>query len=107
VAQANWQLAPKSPWALGLRYVYADVDPKLRDESVFPGLADRVRVKISAPTAIIEFDTRDNIFTPTRGIYAESSWLASRSALGSSDDFERFQQVAIGWQPVANDVTLG
>ena len=107
VAQANWQLAPKSPWAVGLRYVYADVDPKLRDDPLFPGLADRVRVKISAPTAIVEFDTRDNVFTPTHGIYAESSYLASREALGASDDFERFQQVLIGWQPLPHDVTLG
>ncbi len=80
VAQANWQLAPKSPWAVGVRYVYADVDPKLRDDPRFPGLANGLRVKISAPTAILEFDTRDNVFTPTRGIYAESSWLASREA---------------------------
>ena len=106
VAQANWQLAPKSPWAVGLRYVYADVDPKPR-YAAFQGLADQVRVKISAPTAIVEFDTRDNVFTPTRGIYAESSWLASREALGASDDFERFQQVLIGWLPLAHDVTLG
>ena len=73
----------------------------------FQGLADQVRVKISAPTAIVEFDTRDNVFTPTRGIYAESSWLASREALGASDDFERFQQVLIGWHPLTDDVTLG
>ena len=106
VAQANWQLAPKSPWAIGLRYVYADVNPKLRDEPAFPGLVDRVRVKISAPTAVVEFDTRDNVFTPTRGVYAESSWLASRKALGASDDFERFQQILMGWQAVAHDVTL-
>jgi outer membrane receptor protein involved in Fe transport len=72
LAQANWQLAPKSPWAVGLRYVYADVDPKPRD-STFQSVADRVRVKVSAPTAVVEFDTRDNVFTPTRGIYAESS----------------------------------
>jgi len=107
VAQANWQLAPGSPWAVGLRYVYADVDPTLRDDAAFPGLADRVRVKISAPTAIVEFDTRDNIFTPTRGVYAESSWLASRATLGASDDFERLQQIVMGWQPVASQVTLG
>jgi hypothetical protein len=107
VAQANWQLAPKSPWAIGLRYVYADVNPKLRDEPVFPGLANRVRVKISAPTPIIEFDSRDNVFTPTRGVYAESSLLASREALGATDDFERFQQVLIGWHPIRYDVTLG
>ena len=107
VAQASWQLAPKSPWWLGLRYVYADVDPTLRDDAAFPGLADAVRVKISAPTAIVEFDTRDNVFTPTTGLYAESSYLASREALGASDDFERFQQLLIGWQPLAPTVTLG
>jgi hypothetical protein len=107
VAQANWQLAPKSPWALGLRYVYAEVEPQLRDAPRFPGLADRVRVTISAPTAILEFDSRDNVFTPTRGVYAETSLLASREALGSSDDFERFQQVVMGWQPLPHAVTLG
>jgi hypothetical protein len=107
VAQANWQLAPKSPWAVGVRYVYANVEPTLRDDPPFPGLADRVRVKISAPTAIVEYDTRDNIFTPTRGIYAESSYLASRQALGASVDFERFGQVLIGWTPLRDDVTLG
>jgi len=74
---------------------------------VFPNLADRVRVKISAPTPVLEFDTRDNVFTPTRGVYAESSWLASRKSLGATDDFERFTQVLIGWYPLSPDVTLG
>jgi hypothetical protein len=107
VAQANWQLAPKSPWAVGVRYVYSNVDPKPREDATFLALADRVRVTISAPTAVVEFDTRDNVFTPTRGIYAESSWLASREALGASDNFERFEQVLMGWNPLPHDVTLG
>jgi hypothetical protein len=106
VAQANWQLAPKLPWAIGLRYVYADVDPVLRDQPLFPNLADRVRVKVSAPTPILEFDTRDNLFTPTRGVYAESSWLASRKSLGATDDFERFTQVLMGWYSVTSAVTV-
>jgi hypothetical protein len=107
VAQANWQLAPKSPWSVGMRYVFANVDPKLRDEPAFPGLADRIRVKVSAPTAIVEYDSRDNVFTPTRGIYAETSYLASREALGASDNFECFEQVFIAWQALPHDVTLG
>jgi len=107
VVQANWQLAPKSPWSLGMRYVFADVDPKLRDQPAFPGLADRVRVTVSAPTAIVEYDSRDNIFTPTRGVYAETSYLASREAFGANVDFERFEQIVIGWQPLSSDVTLG
>jgi hypothetical protein len=107
VAQVNWQLAPKSPWAAGLRYVYADVEPTLRDDPVFPGLADGTHVKVSAPTAVLEYDTRDNLFTPTEGVYAETSLLVSREALGSSDDFERFQQVLMGWTTLPQRVTLG
>ena len=107
VGQVNWQLAPKSPWAVGMRYVYADVKPKLRDEPAFPGLADGTKVKVSAPTAVLEYDTRDNLFTPTRGVYSETSYLVSRESLGSSDDFERFQQVLMGWVPLPNRVTLG
>jgi len=107
VAQANWQLAPKSPWSVGMRYVYADVEPRLREEPRFPELADRVRLTVSAPTAILEYDTRDNVFTPTRGIYSESAYLASRGALGATVDFERFDQVLLAWHPLPHDVTLG
>ncbi len=107
VLQGSWQVAPRSPWWIGLRYVYAEVEPTLRDEPAFPGLVDAIRFKVSAPTAILEFDTRDNVFTPTRGIYAETTYLVSREQLGSSDDFERFQQVLMGWYPLARKVTLG
>ena len=107
VAQGNWQLAPRSPWSLGVRYVYANVEPKLRDTPVFPGLVDRVHVKVSGPTAILEYDSRDQVFTPTRGVYAETAYLMSREGLGSTTDFERFQQVAMGWLPIAERVTLG
>jgi hypothetical protein len=107
VAQASWQLTPKSPWWVGLRYVYADVDPKLRDDALLPGLAEAVRVKVSAPTAILEYDSRDNVFTPTQGVYAETSYLASREALGASDDFERFQQLLTGWLPLQPRLTFG
>ncbi|MEJ8815948.1 hypothetical protein WKW77_33145 [Variovorax ureilyticus] len=107
VAQVNWQLAPESPWALGMRYVFADFDPKLQDETRSPGFRDSARVTVSAPTVILEYDTRDNVFTPTRGIYAETSWLASRESLGSTDSFERFQQIVMGWRPLSAGVTLG
>ena len=105
--QGAWQLKPKSPWSIGLRYIYAQVEPKLRDEPVFPGRADRADVDISAPAGILEFDSRDNIFTPTRGIFAETVFLLSREDLGASKDFERFQQVVMGWYPISDAVTLG
>jgi hypothetical protein len=105
--QGSWKLKPKSPWSIGLRYVYAQVEPKLRDEPQFPGLEDSITTKISAPAAVLEFDSRNNLFTPTRGMFAESVYLASREELGASEDFERFQQVVMGWLPLADHWTLG
>jgi len=105
--QGSWKLKPKSPWSVGLRYIYAQVEPKLADEPQFPGLADSINMKISAPAAVLEFDSRNNLFTPTRGMFAESVYMASREELGASEDFERFQQVVMGWLPLADNWTLG
>ena len=107
IAQANWKLAPKSPWSIGMRYVYADVDPSLRETPAFPVVAENARVTVSAPTAVLEYDSRDNLFTPLKGIYAETSLLASREALGSTDAFQRFEQVLVGYWPLADRITLG
>jgi hypothetical protein len=105
--QGNWKLHAKSPWSFGLRYVYSQVEPKLQDEPQFPGLADNIDMKISAPAAVLEFDSRNSLFTPTRGVYSESSYMASRDELGATEEFERFQQVIMGWLPLGDKVTLG
>ncbi len=107
IGETDWQLAKKSPWWVGIRYVYTQVTPELRDAPLFPGLPNRTDVTISAPTAILKFDSRDNIFTPRRGLYSETSYLISRDALGSSVDFERFEEVLLGWLPLPHDITLG
>lgn len=105
--QGNWKTSPKSPWSLGLRYIYSKVEPKLDDDALFPGLLDRVDIEISAPGGILEYDSRDNLFTPTRGIYSESFVLVARESFGASQDFERFQQVVMGWIPLGEKWTLG
>ena len=107
LAHADWRLAKDSRWAIGLRYVYADITPELRDQPAAPGLTNRTAVRVSAPTAILEYDSRNNIFTPTSGLYAETSYLVSRASLGASADFDRFHQVVMGWLPLAHAVTLG
>jgi len=65
--QANWKIAADSAWSVGVRYVYASVDPRLRDDPMTLAVARPGRVEISAPTAVLEYDSRDNVFTPTRG----------------------------------------
>jgi hypothetical protein len=105
--QGNWKPREKSPWSVGMRYIYSKVEPKLEGEPLFPGLLDHVDMEISAPAGILEFDSRDNLFTPTRGIFSESLFLVSREEFGATEDFERFQQVLMGWMPLGDDWTLG
>jgi hypothetical protein len=107
LGEADWQLSRKSRWALGLRYVFSDVTPELRDAPLSPELPDRAAVTISAPTAILKYDARNNIFTPTRGVYSETSYLVSREALGATVNFERLRETLLAWQPLPHDITLG
>jgi hypothetical protein len=107
LGQIDWVLAPGSPWSVGLRLLYADVEPKLRDDPVFPNLDDRIRVRIAGPSIVLTYDSRDNVFTPTQGGYAETSWFVSDHAFGASRDFTRFGQILIGWWPVDTRVTVG
>jgi hypothetical protein len=108
LGEADWQLSQKSRWALGLRYVWSDVTPELREAAPLSlELPNRTAVTISAPTAILKYDARDNIFTPTRGLYSETSYLVSREALGATVNFERLRETLLAWQPLPHDITLG
>jgi hypothetical protein len=84
------------------------VEPQLRDAPAnVPGLLDDVKIKISAPTAVLEFDSRNNLFTPTRGVYSESSYMDSLEELGATESFQRFEQTLMGWIPISDKLILG
>jgi hypothetical protein len=107
LTEADWQLSKRSHWAVGLRYVFADVTPELRDASMYPNLSNGTAVTISAPTAILKYDSRNNTFTPTRGLYSETSYLISRESFGATVDFERLRETLMAWQPLPHEITLG
>ena len=107
MAQLDWQLAPSSPWWIGMRLVYANIEPRLRDEPRFPGLEDHVRSTMSGPGVQLIYDTRDNLFTPTRGLYSETSAIVFDEAFGGSRNFQRYEQMLIGYWTLSPTVTLG
>jgi hypothetical protein len=104
--QVDWQLAPGSPWSIGARLVYAEVVPKLRDEPLIPGLEDRTQARIAGPGIALTYDTRDTVFTPTRGYYVDAGLIVSDETFGATREFRRFDGVAIGYWPVHAKITL-
>ncbi|MEO8486042.1 MAG: hypothetical protein ABI585_06845 [Betaproteobacteria bacterium] len=95
-AQLDWQVAERSPWWVGLRLIYAQIEPRLRQDPLFPGLQDRVRNTLAGPGVQLIYDSRDNVFTPTRGLYSETSVIAFDEAFGGSVDFQRYEQLLMG-----------
>ncbi len=74
-------------------------DPLAQDE-----LQD---VDISSLRAGISFDSRDSVFTPTRGLQARMSLEFASAALGSELDFLRLQLAQAVFVPMGENAVLG
>jgi hypothetical protein len=67
-AQVVWRLGKTNVW-LGPQLIYMDATTELRGSSSVPAAADlQGKVQNSGAGAVLTFDGRDNIFTPTHGL---------------------------------------
>jgi surface antigen Omp85-like protein len=56
---------------------------------------------------VLIYDTRDNIFTPTKGLYVEAGAGLYSQALGGDADFQYPTLTALAYVPLAKTLTLG
>jgi hypothetical protein len=95
-----------SHWFAGASYLY------FSSESRFvAGVPDDVPARaldssIGKLGLVIDYDSRDNIFTPNRGTFFELDAGFARGALGSKANFEMVNARAYSWHP-AGDFVLG
>lgn len=93
---------------VGLGYALASTSVSfngLEEPQVRPAFQSESKVGGLLPT--LSFDSRDNMFTPTKGSYLELSAGLFNQALGSDSDFQRVNLTAIHYRPLARDLTLG
>lgn len=96
-------------WRTGLRYIRAEVEAGFAEESAArlgsvdfdrrfggPGLQST----ISSLQALVNYDTRDNLFTPTRGLYSELSLMVNDEAIGGSTDYQLLNWTTLWYRPV-------
>ena len=97
-----------SPVWAGLSYAYAQTLVAFEAPSETPGLPDFSRKsKVGGLGTSLTLDSRDNLFTPTRGTYVEGIVSAFSEALGGDDDFQRVQVIAMQYVPLPGTVFLG
>ena len=116
-----WALDQAKRWNVGLEYTYAQVNVS------FPELASSLRVQgdptgrrlgldlgqrrddsgftseIGSVGLNVSYDSRNNIFTPTEGIYSGFTVTFNSEAFGGSAEYERYQWTNLWYTPLFND----
>jgi hypothetical protein len=95
LAQGRYRLGDSSVWA-GARYSFAAADVTFEAPEMTPGVPDVERPsQVGGLSALLTYDTRDNIFTPLRGALLEGSFGLFAPWLGADDTFERLTLLAL------------
>ena len=98
----------KSSFQAGLRYGYGKIDASFDAGTLPPGVTPtELNSTVSGISPTLTYDSRNNLFTPTKGIYAQASVNLNREVLGSDFNFEIVDLIFIYYWPLASKLTLG
>jgi len=97
-----------SPIRAGLRYGFGQIDASF-DNGTVPAQvrARELDSTVSGFTPTLTYDTRNNTFTPTRGVYAQAGVNLNRHAFGSDFNFEIVDLMLLYYIPIAPKLSLG
>lgn len=105
----NWQIAD-SPWKVGMHYFYGTVDASLNrasDINLLPPQLELPTLGMETTFSSIKtnvlYDTRDNIFTPTKGQYNELALSWNDTVLGASENFQILNFQTLQYKPLIKD----
>jgi hypothetical protein len=96
-------------WSAGPQYFLMDSKinfPDLANLPVFANAKD-INSTVSQLGAALQFDGRDNIFTPDKGIRLQSDFFWSDKAIGSDYQAWRLNLSAIGYYPLTKKLIGG
>ncbi len=96
-------------WSAGPQYLFLNSKINLPDLNLPPPFVDPKDIKstISQLGGALQFDGRDNIFTPDKGIRIQSDFFWSDKVLGSDYQAWRLNLSAIGYYPLAKTLIGG
>jgi hypothetical protein len=105
--QAKFRVA-ETDLFLGARYIYLKTDNTFDLPIQMPEFDSiQFSANLSEATAVVNFDSRDNIFTPTKGFFLETSGTYSDTWMGGEDLYGRLAVRLIGYFPATGKLILG
>ncbi|WP_162434617.1 BamA/TamA family outer membrane protein [Pseudoxanthomonas koreensis] len=93
---------------LSAQWIYTDLDPRLQDQGQRPLFDDVDFAQVNSGLGLaLEYDSRDNTFTPSRGYLAMAQGNAYLTRLGSDVTFQYYRAHGYGYWPLGTQLVLG
>lgn len=94
-------------WSAGLQYLF--LYTKIKYDGPLPDFVnpEDITSLVSSIGPVIEFDNRDNIFTPNKGFKAHIDTYWSNNVIGSDYNYGRINYFLYAYQPLAPKLTGG
>lgn len=96
-----------SHWYMGPRYVLFDSKATFKGPVATELGGVEQDQRIGKGGLVVDYDSRDNIFYPSRGIYAELEAQFARGGFGSTQNFNMYNARGFTWLPLARTLILG
>jgi Omp85 superfamily domain len=107
VQDGMMRLGQSDVWVVA-RWNYAEIKNRFDIESQTGQFGQLVRsTTLSGLGVSIEVDTRDNIFTPSRGWLGSVDLTFSDPAWGADTTFQEYRARAFGYWPIGKSIVLG
>ncbi|WP_281298399.1 BamA/TamA family outer membrane protein [Flavobacterium limnophilum] len=95
----------RSSWYAGLDYLFLKTE--LKNTNIDFNTPKEVNSIISRLGLLVDYDKRDNIFTPNKGFLFNSLIGASEDFLGSDYNYVLINSAAFAYLPISNKITSG
>jgi hypothetical protein len=93
---------------LGARWIYLDLKTSLDIDAGRIGLTPRQLAKRNSGLGLVlEHDSRDNIFTPNKGLLGAAEATFYSRDLGGDNNFQAYRGHVFGYLPLQDRLTLG
>lgn len=96
------------PIYVGVRWIYIDLDSRLNVEGNRRFFEPRdFASRASGLGAIVEYDSRDNTLTPSRGVLSVLDATFYGAGIGSDNTFQSWRAHTLGYVPIGSRLVLG
>ncbi len=108
VARGRFRIR-NSKFYVGVKYLYLKVDASATSQDSDVPAPERLgrTDRLGGASLFITFDSRDNILTPNKGLFTESTFSCFDPVFGATLNYRGFDQLAIGYISFKPRLTLG